>query len=1194
MDALADLASMQNHQPARTAAPILRRNTESFESQGSPSTMYPSMQTNHLTPRASIDFAMADTPKQPTRTDFSKTSLSAEQQERAATLATHLQDNPHAHETHVELIKILHDGFLAHVYPPDQPAEKGDPQEYDLLAELRSTRENMDKLFALGEDLWVDWIRDESILASTLEERVGVMEKCQKAIEEEYGSTKLWTTYGDWILYSYNLVQGLTAPNDSSDLSEEDKIVGKEIFSWQLVIDTWSRGAQETMWRINDSHLVWNRYIEIVMQDLARAPSPEGISSLNSLFETRVKIPHTDWDSTNQLYSSFLSTYMNDKWESIWVSMTRIVADAKAQLAEREQFEFDLSKAQESGDTATEYALWASYIEWDATPGSKKHTSFDLTNALYERAELRFSSDSNIWEDHMHFILHAKKSTFPLLARATRHCPWAGSLWSQYILASEREGLAYAETEEIKHKATNTGLLEVGGFEEVLKVHTAWCNYLRRRAFQVGSLDEDLDVAEMGIRSSIETLQELGAKKYGKDFHGDPHFRLERVYIKFLSESGSWDSARETFRGLINSRGGSWEFWMRWYIWEMMCWAKFIQGENAPLDESRTTAAPHYATSVLKQGMEREDVDWPERLIQAYVVHCEDHEDAETLQHALAQARSTEKKVSRRRQQEAEEASKSQATHSDPAAVSADQAERRVSSASDNANPGKRKRDDEAQPEEESNKKSRADEDVELTNAPASTAASERAPKRDRENSTVLVENLPGDIKEVRVRQFFRDCGVINSLKVFHSSAEESTAIIEFEEQSAALAAQTRDHRDLDGHTISVQIGSGSTIFVSNFPPTADESYIRDLFDPCGEIVDIRFPSLKYNTHRRFCYVQFKLNAQAQAATELNDRVVGDDLKLVAKISNPLNKQDRSGPMEEGREVYVRNIDWSLSEEDLQAKFEEFGAIQSVRIPRGVNGKSKGFGYIVFSTKEEASAALQMDQKMIKNRAVHVEISSKTGAKRQASSIITRVDHGQSPADDRNGASPRSSAGPTGVQPTGDRQDRTIGLLNVPDTVNDRRIRAIAEPYGTLVKVILRPDHQGAIVEYLHASDAGKASLGLEGFEISPGRGIHVGTVPEMLKQAADVKVDKIQVGKQKRVGVSATASTFHPSGPIARPAPPGRRGGLGMKRRGGLLGGASSGPSGAAEGSEDAHGSSNGTVSGKSNDDFRALLEKR
>lgn len=177
------------------------------------------------------------------------------------------------------------------------------------------------------------------------------------------------------------------------------------------------------------------------------------------------------------------------------------------------------------------------------------------------------------------------------------------------------------------------------------------------------------------------------------------------------------------------------------------------------------------------------------------------------------------------------------------------------------------------------------------------------------------------------------------------------TVVIEFDSKEDALTAQTRDMKEFDGNTIKVEVGSGSTLYVTNYPPSADETYIRGLFDSYGEVMDVRFPSLQYNTHRRFCYVQFESSSQAQAATALDGKGVDDGLKLVARISNPSAKKGREGADLEGREIYVSNFHWSANESDLKELFSKYGRVKRVRLPRKVDGKHQGFGFVVFSSK---------------------------------------------------------------------------------------------------------------------------------------------------------------------------------------------------------------------------------------------------
>ena len=78
---------------------------------------------------------------------------------------------------------------------------------------------------------------------------------------------------------------------------------------------------------------------------------------------------------------------------------------------------------------------------------------------------------------------------------------------------------------------------------------------------------------------------------------------------------------------------------------------------------------------------------------------------------------------------------------------------------------------------------------------------------------------------------------------------------------------------------------------------------------------------------------------------------MGDKLALVVKISDPSRKQERSGALEEGREIYVTNVPWKATEGDLVELFTAYGNVESARIPTKADGASKGFAFIAFTTK---------------------------------------------------------------------------------------------------------------------------------------------------------------------------------------------------------------------------------------------------
>lgn len=58
--------------------------------------------------------------------------------------------------------------------------------------------------------------------------------------------------------------------------------------------------------------------------------------------------------------------------------------------------------------------------------------------------------------------------------------------------------------------------------------------------------------------------------------------------------------------------------------------------------------------------------------------------------------------------------------------------------------------------------------------------------------------------------------------------------------------------------------------------------------------------------------------------------------------------------------IYVGNLPYASSEDDVKALFEQFGPVTSVKIIIDkFTGKSKGFGFVEMSTEEDADTAIE-------------------------------------------------------------------------------------------------------------------------------------------------------------------------------------------------------------------------------------------
>ena len=56
--------------------------------------------------------------------------------------------------------------------------------------------------------------------------------------------------------------------------------------------------------------------------------------------------------------------------------------------------------------------------------------------------------------------------------------------------------------------------------------------------------------------------------------------------------------------------------------------------------------------------------------------------------------------------------------------------------------------------------------------------------------------------------------------------------------------------------------------------------------------------------------------------------------------------------------LYVGNIPWSATEQELRDVFADTPGVRRVEIPTGRQGRSRGYGLVEFDTAEEAAAAV--------------------------------------------------------------------------------------------------------------------------------------------------------------------------------------------------------------------------------------------
>jgi RNA recognition motif-containing protein len=75
--------------------------------------------------------------------------------------------------------------------------------------------------------------------------------------------------------------------------------------------------------------------------------------------------------------------------------------------------------------------------------------------------------------------------------------------------------------------------------------------------------------------------------------------------------------------------------------------------------------------------------------------------------------------------------------------------------------------------------------------------------------------------------------------------------------------------------------------------------------------------------------------------------------------------------------IYIGNLSYEVTEEDLQKAFEGFGQTESIKIIKdNYTGRSKGFGFVEMSNNADAQSAINgLNDKDLKGRTLKVNMA---------------------------------------------------------------------------------------------------------------------------------------------------------------------------------------------------------------------------
>ncbi|XP_053930731.1 nucleolin [Cuculus canorus] len=241
--------------------------------------------------------------------------------------------------------------------------------------------------------------------------------------------------------------------------------------------------------------------------------------------------------------------------------------------------------------------------------------------------------------------------------------------------------------------------------------------------------------------------------------------------------------------------------------------------------------------------------------------------------------------------------------------------------------------------------------------------------KKERDARTLFVKNLPYRLTEDEIREVFENALEVR-IVMNKEGNSKGMAYIEFKtEAEANKALEEKQGTEIDGRTMVIDFtgekshqehqkggGESKTLIVNNLSYAASEETLQELFKKASSI---KVPQTNQGRPKGYAFVEFPTAEDAKEALNScnNTEIEGRAIRL--EFSSPSwqkgNTNARGGFNQQSKTLFVRGLSEDTTEETLRESFE--GSISARIVTDRDTGSSKGFGFVDFSSPEDAKAA---------------------------------------------------------------------------------------------------------------------------------------------------------------------------------------------------------------------------------------------
>ncbi|TFK29994.1 polyadenylate binding protein [Coprinopsis marcescibilis] len=302
-----------------------------------------------------------------------------------------------------------------------------------------------------------------------------------------------------------------------------------------------------------------------------------------------------------------------------------------------------------------------------------------------------------------------------------------------------------------------------------------------------------------------------------------------------------------------------------------------------------------------------------------------------------------------------------------------------------------------------------------IKNRPCRIMWSQRDPAlRKTGQGNIFIKNLDEAIDNKALHDTFAAFGTVLSCKVATDEVGRSKGygFVHYETGEAAENAikavngmLLNDKKVYVGHHISRKERQSkldemraqfTNLYIKNLDLEITQTQFEEMFQRYGNVTSAVVSVDEEGKSKGFGFVNYETHDEAQRAVdELHDTEINGKKLFVSRAQKKaereeeLRKSYEQAKMEklskfQGVNLYIKNLDDDVDDEKLRGEFEPFGTITSCKVMRDDKNQSKGFGFVCFSSPDEATKAVaEMNNKMIGSKPLYVSLAQRREVRRQ-------------------------------------------------------------------------------------------------------------------------------------------------------------------------------------------------------------------